>query len=703
MQVSFLPLLVQVALLHVLYLAVPGVESFSVRPPTAVTVAVTGPRWTRSQSTGDILRVNVNVNVNPRSIVSVVPVRTSVGVVAAAAAARPSPEEDTEHVEDGMIGKEEEKDSDDDDDNHGKFEMATELELELELEPGDDDETEDSTDRNRNRNTKKALSALPPLPEYLNHGMEQEGDDSSDSDEEEGPPQRKKKLLKQSSSSLQQQDETNRKIEEQQRQIDLLMQLVKQSNPNTNNNDNNDDKTVPKYENNPSSSVETETKNVMQDSSEQTNQEDEVGEMEQEDQPHWFLSTDAFQQEEEAFFATTATDTAKTMAALPRIVCEQMQRQQTDQGWSTTDSDSVSRPVEIVRASVFTSYRKDTNPSSHRVRMYEEMKDANYDVHMMETLGKGEKCVDIQIAVEMLHYATVPNAYDVAILLSGDKDFIPAMVRTRQKGRRVGVVSMRTGCNKALYESPHATDYDIVWIDDFLDRLIVPMTTEQLSRRNRLSKVSAFTIMKIIYDFVATSKVDFVSSRDIGRYLKTLPIVDTSMLEVLKEVYGGLRVFLVELASNVFVVRDRDLDESRRDPRDKSFMVGVYDGSMDVLLNEAKLIEFSKEEKQFLFKYDKDQSALFESDLQQKYYHTLTGPDNSQFLTPREVQIVDKQAVMAASWGDKNEQIIPCSETGSSQSALADGAQEKNFSKWTVKTLKEKCRERGLLVSGTKA
>jgi hypothetical protein len=49
--------------------------------------------------------------------------------------------------------------------------------------------------------------------------------------------------------------------------------------------------------------------------------------------------------------------------------------------------------------------------------MYEEMKDANYDVHMMETLGKGEKCVDIQIAVEMLHYATVPNAYDVAILL----------------------------------------------------------------------------------------------------------------------------------------------------------------------------------------------------------------------------------------------------------------------------------------------
>ena len=49
------------------------------------------------------------------------------------------------------------------------------------------------------------------------------------------------------------------------------------------------------------------------------------------------------------------------------------------------------------------------------------MANANYDVHMMETIGKGEKCVDIQLAVEMLHYATVPNAYDMAVLLSGDK------------------------------------------------------------------------------------------------------------------------------------------------------------------------------------------------------------------------------------------------------------------------------------------
>lgn len=75
------------------------------------------------------------------------------------------------------------------------------------------------------------------------------------------------------------------------------------------------------------------------------------------------------------------------------------------------------RSVEIVRASVFTSYFKTTDPLSFRVRMYDDMRDANYDIHQMETIGPGEKCVDIQLAVEMLHYATVTNAYDIAILL----------------------------------------------------------------------------------------------------------------------------------------------------------------------------------------------------------------------------------------------------------------------------------------------
>ena len=86
---------------------------------------------------------------------------------------------------------------------------------------------------------------------------------------------------------------------------------------------------------------------------------------------------------------------------------------------------------------------------------------------MMTTTGTQEKCIDIQLAVEMMHFASVPGAYadgavlevasctaalherrltshlpshryDCAVLLSGDKDFIPALSRIRQKGKQAG-------------------------------------------------------------------------------------------------------------------------------------------------------------------------------------------------------------------------------------------------------------------------
>ena len=101
--------------------------------------------------------------------------------------------------------------------------------------------------------------------------------------------------------------------------------------------------------------------------------------------------------------------------ALPRLICDQIEKQRDSQTSFSSGSDP--RPLEISRVMVFTSAKKDTDPNSIRMRMFRDMANANYDVHMMETVGQGEKCVDIQLAVEMLHYATVPNAYDVAILL----------------------------------------------------------------------------------------------------------------------------------------------------------------------------------------------------------------------------------------------------------------------------------------------
>lgn len=393
-------------------------------------------------------------------------------------------------------------------------------------------------------------------------------------------------------------------------------------------------------------------------------------------------------------------------AALPRIICEQMQMQQTNQGWSSNaaiidpntessimsnrppgqqQSPTIQRPVEIVRASVFTSYKKTTDPQSIRVRMYEEMAAANYDVHMMETVGKGEKCVDIQLAVEMLHYATVPDAYDVAILLSGDKDFVPAMVRTRQKGRKVGVVSMRTGCNKALYEGTHVKDFDVVWIEDFLDHLLVPMNTDELNSRKRgktqpdnyeSSVVSYYTIIKVIHDFVQNSPSGRVSSRDIGRYLKSTTIGPINMLDDLKLNFGGLKQFLVERVPFIFTVINRDWDEVR-DSRDRTFWVEVNENSMEALLEEAKKTQFSDDEKIFWSNYD---DGVLSNGDSQAYYHT-------------EEIIASEDDV-----DDKRENHQETTKTFTIPPEL-----KKDYSKSTVAQLKEVCRERKLPVSGTKA
>jgi len=386
--------------------------------------------------------------------------------------------------------------------------------------------------------------------------------------------------------------------------------------------------------------------------------------------------------------------------ALPRIVCEQIVGQQMNLGWSSNgpigatgtnnqlQSSSIQRPVEIVRASVFTSYKKTTDPRSFRVRMYNEMANANYDIHMLESTSNGpEKCVDISLAVEMLHYATVPNAYDIAILLSGDKDFIPAMVRTRQKGRKVGVVSMRTGCNRGLYENSHIKDFDVVWLDDFLDRLLVPLPANQVGKTvqsvHDRGHLSAFTITKVILDFVSQSPYGKVSSRDVGRYLKNLELPGgTSMLDDVKVGQGGLRRFLQDRMPMVFDVSDRQISPMR-DPNDRTYWIGKKEGASAVLLDEAKRTKFTPEEKQFLEDYH---SGVIEKGLEKEIYHYTI--EAMEYDAP---EIEDLSAYSSAI-------------SGLDSSVIRDQQLPRiEYSTLTVVELKEMCKQRGLPVSGRKA
>ena len=87
-----------------------------------------------------------------------------------------------------------------------------------------------------------------------------------------------------------------------------------------------------------------------------------------------------------------------------------------------------------------------------------------------------EKCVDISLAVEMLYMATVPNAYDIAVIVTGDMDFMPALEKTRLLGKRTAICSFRNGINQDMLASDaRIRDFDVIWLDDYIEELIVPL------------------------------------------------------------------------------------------------------------------------------------------------------------------------------------------------------------------------------------
>eukprot|EP01036_Dinobryon_divergens_P023786 gene23786-32172_t len=194
--------------------------------------------------------------------------------------------------------------------------------------------------------------------------------------------------------------------------------------------------------------------------------------------------------------------------------------------------------VEIVRTSVFTSMRPDTIVGCPREIMIDGFYEANFDVHKFVTKYMTEKCVDIALASEMLYLTTVPDAYDIGIIITGDKDFIPALEKVRLRAKRVAICSVRYNCNKDLANAEsRIRDFDMIWLDDFVNSLIVPRTkTGTTDAENKLLDV----ILNCIKD-----NGGHMFSRSIGRVLHDAPLGNgLNALTALKGSYQSLRLFL---------------------------------------------------------------------------------------------------------------------------------------------------------------
>jgi hypothetical protein len=268
----------------------------------------------------------------------------------------------------------------------------------------------------------------------------------------------------------------------------------------------------------------------------------------------------------------------------------------------------------------------------------------------------------------MLYLATKPNVYDVGVILTGDMDFMPAMIRTRHAGRQVALVSMKQGCNQALVSTDKLKDFDTIWLDDHLDELIMPKSIPDAQKQ--LGELSVFTPLKLIRDFVLERGGE-VSSRDMGRFLKYVRVGKTSLLEEIKQTYEGLTTFLSVEGGDIFSTADGE--------DDYVFWIGLSPDGDKRLIEEAKKTTLSDDEKRFFKSYSpKKLVESFEQDMMNVHTAYLSSKDERQSSNKQHEK--DNHSTLE----------LPVETLH-------------KYSDRTLPELKAMCRNMGLPVSGVKA
>ena len=89
------------------------------------------------------------------------------------------------------------------------------------------------------------------------------------------------------------------------------------------------------------------------------------------------------------------------------------------------------------------------------------------DRHPNDSWEPKEKYVDISVTSNLLYHAACNN-YDEAVVITGDKDFIPALIKANWLNKGITIATFRNSCSYQL-----AKMYNTIFIDDIIDRVIL--------------------------------------------------------------------------------------------------------------------------------------------------------------------------------------------------------------------------------------
>lgn len=170
--------------------------------------------------------------------------------------------------------------------------------------------------------------------------------------------------------------------------------------------------------------------------------------------------------------------------------------------------------VDIVRTYLFGSYAsnydlRDDEAVQRRRDFFDMLKEEYHyevEVYPINFMGRRlrkadrdpsdpfepqEKCVDISLATYMLYFAALPTAYDIAIAVIGDQDFIPVLQHVRRLGKRVAIASIKGSCAPEFADprdEARVKDFDTIWLDDLLSRLELKYEWHQLQCESPIHK-----------------------------------------------------------------------------------------------------------------------------------------------------------------------------------------------------------------------
>lgn len=102
---------------------------------------------------------------------------------------------------------------------------------------------------------------------------------------------------------------------------------------------------------------------------------------------------------------------------------------------------------------------------------FDKLRYIGYEVKTTELKKYGdekpfEKGVDIMLTTDLLLYAA-RNLYDVAVLVTGDKDYIPAVKAVKEMGKRIEVAGFKCCTAKALILSADK----FIELDNYINKI----------------------------------------------------------------------------------------------------------------------------------------------------------------------------------------------------------------------------------------